>query len=97
MKKYIIMRDYRNVTKIDYVDANSNDIFDVMKEAEALHTDDIYLTMILEKVGNTKTVDGHKVAHYTDKIEHRHAWYTTTYNYDVKRYESKKYGYVFFE
>lgn len=97
MKKYIIMKDYRHVTKIEYVDANSNDIFEVMKEAEALHTDDIYLTMILEKVGNTETVDGCKVTHYTDKIEHRHAWYRTTYNYDVKRYESKKYGFVDFE
>ena len=44
MKKYIIMKDYRNVSKIEYVDASSNDIFEVMKEAEALHTDDIYLT-----------------------------------------------------
>lgn len=97
MKKYIIMKDYRHVTKIEYVDANSNDIFEVMKEAEALHTDEIYLTMILEKVGNTETVDGCKVTHYTDKIEHRRAWHRTTYNYDVKRYESKKYGFVAFE
>ena len=97
MKKYIIMKDYRNVSKIEYVDASSNDIFEVMKEAEALHTDDIYLTMILEKVGKTETKDGGKVTHYTDKIEHRHAWWSTSYNYDVERYESKKYGFVSFD
>ena len=97
MKKYIIMKDYRNESKIEYVDASSNDIFEVMKEAEALHTDDIYLTMILEKVGKTETKDGGKVTHYTDKIEHRHAWWATSYNYDVERYESKKYGFVSFD
>lgn len=97
MKKYIIMKDYKNMLKIEYVDANSNDIFEVMKEAEALHTDDIHLTMIFEKVGNTETVDGHKVTHYTDKIVHRRAWFRTTYNFDLKRYESKKYSFFTFE
>lgn len=97
MKKYIIMKDYRNVRKIEYVDATSNDIFEVMKEAEEMHTDDIYLTMILEKVGNVKTINGFKETHYTDKIEHRTSWHRTSYNYDVVRSESKKYGSVYFD
>lgn len=97
MKKYIIMKDYRNVSKIEYVDAKSNDIFEVMKEAEALHTDEIYLTMILEKVGNTEIKSGFRNTHYTDKIEHRTAWHRTTYNYDVVRSESMKYGFVYFD
>lgn len=96
MKKYIIMKDYKNTSKIEYVDANSNDIFEVMKEAESLHTEEIYLTMILEKVGKQTIEDGFKVTHYTDKIEHRTAWYTTNYKYDIVRSESKKYGFVNF-
>ena len=96
MKKYIIMKDYKNTSKIEYVEANSNDIFEVMKEAERLHTEEIYLTMILEKVGKQTIEDGFKVTHYTDKIEHRTAWYTTNYKYDVVRSESKKYGFVNF-
>lgn len=97
MKKYIIMKDYKSVSKIEYVDAKSNDIFEVMKEAEALHTDEIYLTMILEKVGKTEIDCGFKITHYTDKIEHRTAWHRTTYNYDVVRSESKECGFVYFD
>lgn len=96
MTKYIIMKDYKSGTKLEYVDAKSNDLSEVKKEAEALHTDDVYLTMILEKVGKTETLqDGWKVTHYTDTLEHRRAWWKTTYNYSIKRYESKKYGVVF--
>jgi hypothetical protein len=90
------MKDYKNSSKLEYVDASSDDIFEVMEEAEKRHTEDIYLVMILEKVGKQIIEDGFKVTHYTDRIEHRTAWYTTGYKYDVVRSESKKYGFVNF-
>lgn len=97
MTKYIIMKDYRNEMKLEYVDAQSNDIVEVMMEAERLHTEDIYLTMILEKVGKTeRKYGGWKETNYTDVLEHRTNWHRTNYNYTVTRSEKKGVG-VYYE
>lgn len=96
MKKYIIVKDYRRISRLEYVDAKSDDLFEVMKEAEEMHTEEIYLIMILEKVGKTTYKDGFKITHYIDRLAHRSAWDLTSYECDVERRESQKYGFVFY-
>ena len=74
MKNYIIKKYYNEVGKIYYVDSESNNLFDVMREAEKMYTNEVWLIVILEKIGKSIREYNYTLSNYVERLEYRSSW-----------------------
>lgn len=75
MKNYIIKKCCNEVGKIYYIDSESNNLFEVMKEAEKMYTNEVWSVVILEKIGKSICEYGYTLANYVERLEYFSSWH----------------------